>query len=181
MKKSTFEAALASDMDAIMKDSEFNSIFSKASVLSKTASDMNCAHDCAEEHKHEHKCDSECEDTAAADDGSLSIEAAVSHALNSLRKVSEVLDEVGLEKTATLSLNLANYIIVEAKKKQMSKKDEKKDAKKDKKDDKKSDKKSDKNDAKKPAVKKDDKKSDKKDEKKSDKFDKKAPPFAKKK
>lgn len=164
MKKSTLEAALASEMDAIMKDSEFTSIFKKASVLNKSASDMNCAHDCDKEHDHEHKCDSECDDTASANDGALSLEAAVSQALTSLAKVSEVLDEAGLEKTATLSLNLANYIVVEAKKKQTSKKDEKKDAKKDKKDEKKSDK----NDAKKP-VKKDDKKSDKKDEKKSDK------------
>lgn len=173
MKKSNFEAALASDMDAILNDKNFDAIFKKASVLTKAASEEMCAHDCKSEHEHDHKHDDKCEkaDKADANDGAITLEAAVNQALNSLRVVSEVLDEVGLEKTAALSLNLANYIMVEAKKKDDKKKSDKKKA-----DDKK---KSDENDAKKkPAAKKDEKKSDKKDEKKSDK---KENPFAKKK
>jgi len=169
MKKSNFEEALASDMDAIMNDKNFEAIFKKAYVLTKEASEEMCADDCMMDHDHK-KEDKPESDTAKADDGTLTLEAAVSQALNNLRKVSEVLDEVGLEKTAALSLNLVNYIIVEAKKKDEAKKSDKKKA-----DDKKKDDKSDKNDAKpkkgvNPFAKKDDKK-DKKDDKKSDKPD----------
>lgn len=181
MKKS-FAEAVMSDMDSLMKDEAFSSIFKKAQAV-KVAEDQNCAHECDQAHDHDHKCDDKCKDekkveasyvkTVVETVQPLSAAAALQQVLTDLAKVSELLDSAGFEKHATLSLNLANSIVVEAKKK----KDEKADKKSDKKDEKSKDKPK--------ADKKDEKKSDKKDDKKSDKKDKKDDkkpfPFAKKK
>lgn len=198
MKKSVFENAIASQMDALMKDDEFTSIFNKR--LNKTASDQNCAHDCSMAHDHNHKCSEDCAsakdkneaDTntqpntkpgapkpinvgditkdvrpvpgpnpnqpgmSSADDMEMTKQALLT-AVSQLTKVSEVLDEVGLNVTAKLSLNLIDRIVVEAKKKKMDKKDDEKSKKSDK---------SEMMDSKKKDL-----KSDKKDMKKSDKKD----------
>ena len=151
------ENSIASEMDSIMKSSDFEKLFSREGLVkaaqANTAQDMNCAHVCEKDHDHSHKCTADC---SPADDMDP-VSAAVQEALTSLAKLSEVLDEAGLEKTAALSLNLAQHIVVEAKKKKEEEKNPK--DKKDKKDEKKNPK-----DVKDP--KKDDKKSDKKDVKK---------------
>lgn len=100
------------------------------------AADDNFAKKCPD-CKPGKKCDKCAADDAAADDGDADdladaedliggFNTAVAVALNSLSKVSEVLDEAGLEKTAALSLTLAHNILVEAKSKKLTKEEAKK-------------------------------------------------------
>lgn len=140
----------------------------------KKHSDADSDEDCSDaddaDDNDARKHDSD-EDDSDADDMSLALDTAVA----SLLSASAALDAVGFEKSASLSLKLASFVL-EAKKKSDAKKKSKKDSKKS---DKKDSKKSDSNAAK--DKKSDSKKSDSKksDSKKSD--GKKPNPFAKKK
>lgn len=116
MTKSKFEHLVASDMDSILRSKHFEDLFGKALSKQAAEEDAQCAHDCGESHDHHHVHDDSCADDGT--DGKLEEkQATLAQVISSLMKVSEVLDEAGLEKTAELSLNLANQIIVEAKKK----------------------------------------------------------------
>jgi hypothetical protein len=149
-KNTDLSALIASDMDKNLSDN---------ADLFKTASEAPVA--------------TETPVAVVEAPAALETEASsVNFIVNSLLKVSEVLDNAGLSKTAELSLALIEQIVVEAKAKAKAKKDKKDEKKFDKnqfkKVDKKDEKKSDKDDAKK-SDKKDEKaakKSDKKDEKK---------------
>jgi hypothetical protein len=68
-----------------------------------------------------------------ADDGKTEAAPTVASMVASLNKISETLDNAGLEKLAAVSLMLADRIVVEAKAKSKSKKSDKKDSKKSKK------------------------------------------------
>lgn len=129
--------AVASKMDEILKSKDHAALF-----FGKTASDETAPETVEEE--------------VSTDTN------AVQEAFETILAMSEMFDDIGLEKTAAATLQLADNLIAEAAKKAKSKED--------KKSDKKSEKKTLKDHMK---SKKDDKKSDKKeskkDEKKSDK------------
>lgn len=173
--KNNFSDSIANEMLKKMASQENVSLFRKDYVIAEdendakkveessseedsSEADKDCSEECSEE------CCDKDEDDSDADDVSLALDTAVA----SLLSASAALDAVGFEKSASLSLKLASFV-VEAKKKG----DDKKKAKKKKEEDSKGSKKS-----------KDSKKSDSKDSKKSDskKSDTKKPnPFAKKK
>lgn len=156
---------VASEMSAYIDSEECRSMFSRSSneSMEKTASKK--LH-CKEEHDHK----DDCYDADDADDTNdvADAEASLNEAMTALVSVSEYLDEIGFDKTASVAIIAAETLISEAAKKKPAKKDKKDGkkgkfpffAKKNKKDEKEED---DKKDGKKSS----DKKSDKdKDEKK---------------
>jgi hypothetical protein len=91
--------------------------------------DVHAAKGCKKKDmEKDHECDDSCkaDDQASAEDLIGGFNTAIAVALNSLSKVSEVLDEAGLDKTAALSLTLAHNILVEAKAKKLTKEEAKK-------------------------------------------------------
>lgn len=186
--------SIASEMDRVLNSDENKSMFSSAKmleklafkrvseadeptaletevteVLDKTASKKECECECHED-KDAKTCEC-CEEKKATASLQVVAQDEYSLALNAAEKmlsISETLDGVGFEKLATVSLMLANKIVVEAKakaKKKSTKTDEKKSEKdKAKKDSKKS---SDKKSSDKKSPKKDMKDSKKSSDKKS--------------
>jgi hypothetical protein len=150
----------AAAMDAILKSAEHKSLFNptykvacdlndvkdstsdSSSSSSSSSSDTQSADDTSDSDESDSSCadDSSMEsDSANVDDcsseDSKCSTASYDVAIDSLLTASAALDSIGFEKSATISLQLASFI-VEAKKKEV-KKDKKKDMKKDKKDSKK--------------------------------------------
>lgn len=184
MTKSFLPDSLAADMEKVLNSDENRSLFSRSTMLEKLAfskeaggmcKGKNCAKACELDggcvckESCTNGCSSDCAcHPANADDGEVKTASSETDLVTSLLDISEELDELGLEKSAALVLNVTSHLIAEAKAKSSkkskdskkdSKKDPKKDSKKDMKDSKKS--KDDKKDSKKE-VKKDPKKDFKK-------------------
>lgn len=154
--KSFLSDDLAAAMEAELNKEENVKLFSRASMLEKLAftkeADGMChGHGCSKacELGGPCQCKEECANgctsscrchPANADDG-MSVKAA----FENLLKISEDLEEMGMEKTAALLLEAGSELVSEAKAKKSDKKDSKKSDKKDsKKSDKKDSKKTDK-------------------------------------
>jgi hypothetical protein len=181
--------SLANDMDAVLNSEQNKNMFSSAKMLEKLAfkrvSDetptelenqvSNSLGKTAEKEECKCACHDKCKCSCGDKKSTAGLNVVANtqdeymlaiNAAETMLSISETLDGVGFEKLATVSLMLADKIVVEAKakaKKKSKPADKKSDkAKSSEKDSKKDDKKSSK-DSKKST----DKKSDKKDSKKS--------------
>lgn len=161
LKKNSVADLVASNMAEIVESDEYRAIFSKPKPPTKTASE-----DVAEKVEPPKK---------------LSKAERLNRSMQALCKVSEILDDLGLERSAFMTLRTLDNIVVEAGyaedmgySKDKKDKDEEDDDKKDEKDDKKKkdeDEEEDNNDAK--DKKKDDEKEDKEDKEEKEEDDKK--------
>lgn len=120
VKDSSFITDVAAEMDSVMSSDDFKSIFSKPGQVVKTASKKE---ECKEDHEHT----KDCMEAADANDGN--IEASAGNAVEVLISISEALDEMGFDKSASVAIIAAETLISEAKKK-APKKDKKDDKKK---------------------------------------------------
>jgi hypothetical protein len=120
---------IASDMRAYLESDECERVFGTKMATASTEEDSCAAHDHSSEEMdaRDHSSEEDCgdatdhkdeEDCDMAEDEKVSV--ALSTALASLLTASAALDSVGFEKSASLSLDVANFIS-EAKKKLVKK------------------------------------------------------------
>ena len=115
------DSSLADDNDARRKAK-------KCEECSKPKSECKCgdsssADDNDARKKKEKEESSSSSDSSSADDADVKVQAALSVAIDSLLVASAALDSIGMEKSATVSLQVAGFVIEAKKKKEKSSKD----------------------------------------------------------